>query len=166
MNVGPNLLHAVLLVCAVSSAFLTVREVRHRPMRLGRLGAPVLLAGICALVFLLLEVGSGEKPWVCLAAMVAGLAIGAVRGFTVKLQVDHMFATVRLPRAHGALLVALVLVASVLVDIGSAFAGTVAKPLREVAPNIAVLCAGLLIGRWIAVAVRSRREPHVDLYRM
>jgi hypothetical protein len=83
---------------------------RHRPLPRGRLAAPALLAMACALVFLLFHLGSQRPPWVFAAALAGGLAIGALRGFTLQLQVDHMFDKVRLPRARGSFLVALGLV--------------------------------------------------------
>lgn len=166
MNVGPNLLHLVLLVCAVSCAALTLREVRPRPMRQGRLAAPVLLSGICAFVFLMFEVGMGHSPWTCLVALAVGLVGGGLFGFTLKLQVDHLFAAVRLPRSRDSFLIALVLLGTVLIDIGGAFAGTAGAPIRSVTGDVAAGCAGLLIGRWIAIQVRWRSEPHIDLYQI
>ena len=88
---GPNLLHLVLLVCALPCARYTLSEMRHRPLPRGRLAAPALLAMACALVFLLFHLGSQRPPWIFIAALAGGLAIGALRGFTLQLQVDHMF---------------------------------------------------------------------------
>ena len=166
MNVGPNLLHLVLLFCAVSCVVLTLREVSNRPLPLQRLAAPALVAAACALVFLFLKVGIGRPPWTYGAALAAGLAGGTVRGFTLKLQVDHMFSIARLPRARGSLLVGFFLVGAVLLEIGGALAGAAGAPFRLVAPDIAAACAGVLAGRMTAIAIRWRWEPHVELRRM
>ena len=130
-----------------------------------RLAAPVLFALACALVFLLFHLGAREPAWTFFAAIGAGLLLGAARGLTLPLEVDHMFEKVRLPRAHGSLFVALCLIAAVLVEIGGAFLGTMATPVREFVPQIAALCAGILTGRACAIAFRWRRAPHIDLHR-
>jgi len=166
VTVGPNLLHVILLVCALPCARYTLSEMRHRPLPRGRLAAPALLAVACALVFLLFHLGSQRPPWMFAAALFAGLAIGALRGFTLQLQVDHMFDKVRLPRARGSFLVSLALLAAVFLEIGGAFAGPAGQPFRLVAPEIAAACAGMLTGRAMAIAMRWRGAPHVDLHRL
>ena len=166
VTLGPNLLHLVLLVCALPCARFTLSEMRHRPLPRGRLAAPALLAMACALVFLFIYLGSQQPPWMFAAALVAGLAIGALRGFTLQLQVDHMFDKVRLPRARGSFLVALGLVAAVLLEVGGSFAGPNGLAVRLVAPEIAAACAGMLTGRAMAIAMRWRGAPHVDLHRV
>jgi hypothetical protein len=162
--IGPNLLHIVLLVFAMACTYFTLGEMNHRSLRLQRLFAPVLLSGGCALVFLLFHLGAARPHWVFGAFLVGGLAIGSVRGFTLPLQIDHMFDRVRLPRARGSFLVALALVGAVLLEIGGAFAGAAGTPLRLVAPEIAAACAGMLTGRAVAIAIRWRGTPHVDFH--
>jgi hypothetical protein len=164
--VGPNLLHLVLLASAPLCVALTLREVRHRPLKPGRLAAPLLAAGACALVLFLMEVGTANSPWPFAAALAAGLLAGAVHGFTMQLQVDQMYATVRLPRARGSFYVALGLVAAVLIEVAGAIAGSAGSPFRMFAPEIAALCTGVLAGRLAAIMIRWRYEPHVDLHRM
>lgn len=166
VTLGPNLLHLVLLVCALPCARYTLSEMRHRPLPRGRLAAPAVLAMGCALVFLFLYLGSQRPLWVFAAALATGLAIGALRGFTLQLQVDHMFDKVRLPRARGSFLVAVGLVAAVLLEIGGSFAGPNGLPFRLIAPEIAAACAGMLTGRAMAIAMRWRGAPHVDLHRL
>jgi len=89
--IGPNLLHVVLLGFAAMCAYFTLGEMNHRSLRRQRLFAPVLFADACALVFLLFHLGTRQPQWVFGAALAAGLAIGTVRGFTLSLQIDHMF---------------------------------------------------------------------------
>lgn len=166
MTVGPNLLHLLLLACALPCARYTLSELRHRPLPRGRLAAPALLAMACALVFLLFHLGSQRPPWMFAAALTAGLAIGTLRGFTLQLEVDHMFDKIRLPRARGSFVVALGLVAAVMLEIGGSFAGDRGIPFRLIAPEIAAACAGMLTGRAMAIAMRWRGAPHVDLHRL
>jgi hypothetical protein len=94
-----------------------------------------------------------------------GLAAGGAHGFTLPLEVDHMFERARLPRARGAIVVVLCLVGIVLLDIGGALLGEAALPLRHILPELAALCAGFLAGRVAAIAARWQRAPHVDLHR-
>lgn len=166
MTLGPNLLHLVLLVCALPCARYTLSEMRHRPLPRGRLATPALLAMACALVFLFFHLGSQRPPWMFAAALVTGIAIGTLRGFTLQLQIDHNFDKVRLPRARGSFLVALALVAAVMLEIGGSFAGPGGQPFRLIAPEIAAACAGMLTGRAMAIAMRWRGAPHVDLHRL
>jgi hypothetical protein len=166
VTAGPNLLHLVLLACALPCARYTLSEMRHRPLPRGRLAAPALLSMACASIFLLLHLGMHRPPWSFAAALVVGLTIGVLRGLTMQLQIDHMFDKVRLPRARGSFLVALGLVVAVLLEIGGALAGLKAHPLRVFAPEIAAACAGMLTGRALAIAMRWRGAPHVDLHRL
>ncbi len=100
------------------------------------------------------------------AALAAGLAVGMRLGLVLQLQVDHMFDKVRLPRARGSFLLALALMAAVMLEIGGSLAGPTGLPFRLIAPEIAALCAGMLTGRAIAIAMRWRGAPHVGLYRL
>jgi hypothetical protein len=166
VTAGPNLLHLLLLALALPCARYALSEMRHRPLPRGRLAAPALLSMGCALVFLLFHLGAQQPPWMFGVALATGLAIGLLRGMTLQLQVDHMFDKVRLPRARASFLVALALVGAVLLDILGALLGSKGLPLRMVAPGIAAVCAGMLTGRALAIALRWRRAPHIDLHRM
>jgi hypothetical protein len=163
--VGFNILHLVLPGCSLPCVRFTLSEARHRPLRRWRLAAPVLFALACALVFLLFHLGARDPAWTFFAAMGAGLLLGAARGLTLQPEVDHMLEKVRLPRAQGSPFVALCLVAAVLFEIGGAFLGAMATPVREFVPEVAALCAGILTGRACAIAFRWRRTPHIDLRR-
>lgn len=163
--VGPNVLHIVLLGLAVPCVVYTLGEMRHWSLSRTRLAMPPLLAVACALVFLLIHLGSRQPAWMFGLSVLAGLAVGALRGFTVQLEVDHMFERIRLPRARGSFLIALVLLGAVLLEGGGALVGSRAELLRHVAPELAAVCAALLTGRAAAIAVRWRSVPHVDLRR-
>lgn len=163
--VAPNLLHILLLGLALLCVRFTVRETRHRAMTPWQLALPPLLAGGCALVLLFFSIGAHQPPLVFALAAGGGLAVGALRGLTTRLEIDHMFDVLRLPRARGVLVVALVVLGAVLLEAGSALAGGCRGPLCLVAPGLAAAGAGLLAGRAASVAARWRRAPHVDLRR-
>ena len=165
MTVAPNVLHVFLLIFALACARFTLSELRHRPLTRSRLIAPAGLALACALVFLFFQAGAQRPSWLLAAALIGGLVLGALRGFTMRLEVDHMYERARLPRARGSFLVALALVLAVLIEIGSAFVGPAALPFRLAAPEIAAACAGVLTGRVFAIIVRWRAacRPQSDL---
>lgn len=165
MTVAPNVLHVFLLVFALACARFTLSELRHRSLTRSRLIAPAALALVCALVFLFFQAGTHRPPWLLAAALIGGLALGALRGFTMRLEVDHMYERARLPRARGSFMVALALVLAVLIEIGGAFVGPAAVPFRLAAPEIAAACAGILTGRVFAIILRWRHAPHVALNR-
>jgi hypothetical protein len=66
----------------------------------------------------------------------------------------------------GPNLLHLVLLVFALPKIGGSFAGPNGLPFRLIAPEIAAACAGMLTGRAVAIAMRWRRAPHVDLHRL
>ena len=107
-----------------------------------------------------------DQRWQSAADLLAALEPFLPGRRTLQLQVDHMFDKVRLPRARGSFLVALGLVAAVLLEIGGSFAGPAGLPFRTIAPEIAAACAGMLTGRAMAIAMRWRGAPHVDLHRL
>ncbi len=162
---GPNLLHLALIALALPCVRFTLNEARHRALPRLRLYAPPLLAVACAVVFLGIDLGAKAPLWRVGLLAVAGFAMGAIRGFTLRLEVDHDFQKVRLPRARGSFMIALALLGAVLLEVGGAFAGEPATALRQLASEIAVACAAMLTGRALAIRVRWNRAPYVNLRR-
>ncbi len=165
MTVPPNLLHVLLLIFALACARFTLSELRHRSLTRTRLCAPAVLALACALVFLFFQVGAQRSPLLLAAALIGGLGLGALRGATMRLEVDHMYERTRLPRARGSFMVALVLVLAVLMEIAGAFIGPPVLAFRMAAPEIAAACTGILTGRALAIILRWKGAPQVDLSR-
>jgi hypothetical protein len=163
--IAPNVLHALLLVLALACARFTLSELRHRSLTRTRIIAPAGLALLCACIFLFFQIGAQRPAWLLAVALVGGLALGAVRGATMRLEVDHMYERARLPRARGSFMVSLALVLAVLAEIVGAFVGSAALPFRLAAPDVVAACAGILTGRALAITVRWRNAPHVHLSR-
>ena len=160
---GPNLLHFVLLVLAAGCVVSMLREASGKAVSPSRLAAPPTFAAICALLFFVLSIGTGFPSWTFAVALAIGLGAGAVRGWTMKLRVDHMFGIARVPKAPYAFLAGVVLLAAVLLEIGSALVGAATSPVRWVALDLTAARAGVLIGRASAIAVRWNKQPHRDL---
>lgn len=132
---------------------------------MARLWAPPLSSVGVAAAFLLIHLGTRQSAWTFAAAGFVGLAVGLVRGLTLKIEVDHMFDKVRLPRARGSFVLALVLLGAVALEVIGAFMGPVHVLYREFAPEIAAFCAGVFTFRAMAIRIRWRRVPYVDLHR-
>lgn len=106
---GPNLLHLVLVACAIACLYFTRGEVRHRPLTRARLWAPPMFSLGVALAFLLIHLVTRQSVWTFAAAGLGGVVVGSVRGVTLQIEVDQMLDKVRLPRARGSFVLALIL---------------------------------------------------------
>jgi hypothetical protein len=158
-----NLLHLMLAAGALVCAYLALREVRRVYVSQWRLFVPPLLAGGIAFGLMLLQLAADRPRWMFAATLLAGLAIGGVRGFTMQVEFD-----VYRPRIHSSptakrllFLVALIVVGCVAVEI----VGTVVEPQldrwRYASALLATLCAGMMLGRAAAIAGRLR-HAHWD----
>jgi hypothetical protein len=163
--VGFNLFHIVLLGCSLPCIRFALDEARCWPLSRSRLALPVVLTLVCAIIFLLFHLYASQPRWSFLAAFGAGLIVGAARGITIRMQVDHLFEKLRLFGAQVALMVAVLLVGAVLFEILGALLGEQAEFLRDMAPEIAAWCAGFFAGRAGVIILRSRNTPHSDFFR-
>ncbi|MBI3196363.1 MAG: hypothetical protein HYZ40_02400 [Rhodospirillales bacterium] len=160
-----NLLHLVLFLGALASVGLALREIRGRAMRRWQLFTLPLVATLMALILLLFQLAARQPPWMFGAAFALGLAAGAARGAILKLEVDQNWRLVRPPTRRALFWVALALAVAAGFEIGGALAGPPGALWRLAGAGIAMLCAGLLVGRAAAFAVRLGQAPHVDLRR-
>ena len=161
-----NLLHLVIVLGALACVHLARREVRGRPMSRGRLFMLPLLATLLTLILLLFHLAHGHPLWTYGAAFGAGVAGGALRGATMKLQVDQTWLLMR-PSGRSALVwVTVALAIAIGLEIGGSIAGPEENAWRYFGAEGAAVCAGLLLGRACAFAARLWRAPHVELRRM
>ena len=160
-----NLLHLVLVIGAAGAVYFALREVRSQVMRRARFARLPLTATVLALVLLLFQLAAHAVPWTFTLPFGLGLAAGALRGATMKLEVDQNYRLARPTGRRVLFWVSLALPVAVGLEIAGALSGPSGAPLRLAAAHLAMLCAGLLIGRALVLAVRLARAPHVDLRR-
>ena len=98
-----NILHLLIVLGAAGCAAVLLREARGRLLHPSRLFAAPLLAAVAALFLLALLTLEMRQPRLWALALVLGALPGAVRGFTMRLQVDHMWSLIRLPRGRDGL---------------------------------------------------------------
>lgn len=153
--------HTLMALGALLCLRATAHEARGRRMRPLRLLGPPLFATFTALVLLVSPSGELWLP----AVWVLGLLVGMVRGFAVRLYVDHLWNLIRVPRARDGLWGALALVLMVALEVVATLVGSTGTPYQAMLAAGVAFCAGLLAGRAWAVSMRIRRSPHNQLRR-
>jgi len=164
-----NLLHLAAMVGALTCVFTALQDVRsNRPTHPGRIAVVPMWAMLPTLILLWFQIANRQPVWVLATPFALGLAAGAVRGITMTLKVDRDWNLVR-PKGRRLLLwVSLAIPVAVAVEIAGSLVGpatALGKPLRLAGTELVLLCAGLLIGRGVALAVRILTAPHVQLRR-
>jgi hypothetical protein len=160
-----NLLHLVLFLGSIAAVILALREIRGRTMRRGHLFLLPMAAMLLALILLLFQLAAKQPPWMLGLPFALGLAAGAVRGATMKLEVDQNWRLVRPTSRRALFWVALAIPVAAGFEIGGAIVGPPGAPVRLAGAGIGLLCAGLLVGRAAVVVIRLVQAPHVDLRR-
>lgn len=153
-----NILHGMLALAAAASAYLALREVRRQYVSIWRLFVPPILGCAIAFGLMLIQLAAGKPAWQFGVAMLAGLAVGAARGFTMPVQIDAYRPRFQArPATKRVILwVAIVLVLCVAVDVVGAVRSPSIDPMRFFAALLATVCAGILVGRASAVTARLR----------
>jgi hypothetical protein len=132
-------------------------------MRRWHLYGPPLIATFVALVPLASGPLSAQRAIVWLLALGAGFAIGLIRGAMVRIQVDQMWALIRVPQAPCALvsviLIALLVAGRITADVAGPSGVVFLQPICAAL----AWCAGFLAGRAAAITARVRRAPHFEL---
>lgn len=88
-----NILHFLVALGATGCAGVLLREARGRLLRPVRLFAAPFLAAVAALFLLALVAPEAREPRLWAVALALGGLSGALRGFAMTLQVDHMWST-------------------------------------------------------------------------
>lgn len=159
MFVQPNVLHLLVVGGATGAVVLFRREARGRSQSPGQLFLAPLLALAAATVLLALPAPEARQPTLWLGGLAAGLMAGTARGALARLQVDHLWDRLRLPRGRDGMWTALLLGAIAL----TAFAAELvpgAGGLETAATIAAAACAGYLAGRAGSLWLRALKAPH------
>jgi hypothetical protein len=98
-----------------------------------------------------------QRWWPFPVALLVGLAVGGAYGLFVKLRIEDYWLVVRASGRPVPIWIASVLVGTVLVDLVGAWWGADARIFRYWAALLALVCAGLLFGRALALTSRLRR---------
>lgn len=131
-------------------------------MKPGRLFAAPIMAMIAALVLLLFALTEPLSRWIWLGALIAGLAVGILRGATMAIVVDQVFDRVRLPRGRHTFWIAIALAVAIASEIAFGLIGHPAGLYHAFPSAISALCAGMLFGRSTALAIRIPGAPHEE----
>ncbi|TAJ24031.1 MAG: hypothetical protein EPO67_24280 [Reyranella sp.] len=159
MIVQPNVLHLLVVGGAAGAVVLFRREARGRSQSPGQLFLAPLLALAAATVLLALPAPDARQPSLWLGGLAGGVLIGAARGALARLQVDHLWDRLRLPRGRDGMWVALTLGAVALAAFGAELMPEAAG-LETVATIAAAACAGYLAGRAGSLWLRALKAPH------
>jgi hypothetical protein len=160
-----NILHLLIALGAAGCATTLLREARGRLLHPSRLFAAPLLAAVPALFLLAIVAPELREPRLWAAALALGALAGAARGFTMRLQVDHMWTLIRLPRGRDGLWAAAALGGFAALATLLTLAGPEAGAYAALAAAGAAAGAGHLAGRAIALYLRTATAPHRDLVR-
>lgn len=168
METLPNILHLLVALGAAGCLLSVGREARGRLVAPARLLAPPLLAAAASLFLFALVPAALREPRLWLAALALGAVPGAARGFTLELQVDHMWTLLRLPHGRDGLWAARALAGLAALAVALALASGDAvdtAAYAALASAGAAAAAGYLAGRALALWLRTARTPHLDLRR-
>src|SRR5262249_27140663 len=162
---GVSVGHAPATGGTIGCALAIMRELQARPMRPWRLFLMPLLVTLVALILLAYTPPELRHPPTWGAALLIGVMIGFVRGLWMRLQVDHMWTLIRLPRPRDTLWVFVLVAMLVLGELAVAIAGPDGQKYSPLLTTTLMLCAGFCNGRAWTLALRVRSAPHFELRR-
>lgn len=160
-----TILHFLVALGATGCAGVLLSEARGRLLPPARLFAAPVLAAVAALFLLALVPPEAREPRLWAAALALGVVPGALRGFAMPLQVDHMWSLIRLPRGRDGLWTSAMLAGLALLAAMLTLADGETGAYEALAAAAAMAMAGYLGGRAFALYVRTAHAPHRDLGR-
>lgn len=153
----------LILLLAVAGALFANRERGQRLLPHWHLLVPGLAAALCTLILLSYpDIRDLADPQLWTIGFV-GVAVGAVRGWAMRMDTDTTFSQARLRHGGDALWVAWALV------LLAALQGAIETGLRKENPYEAtaelfmLITGGYLLGRSVVAWQRARTGMHVDL---
>jgi hypothetical protein len=149
-----NLLHILVILSAAACLYYAWQGAQHRTVRLRRSFWAPGLALLAALLLAFFEIAMKQRWWPFPMTLLAGVAMGAAYGLTMKMRIEDYWLVVQSAGRRIPFWIALVLAAAVLVDVVCAWWGPDARVYRFPTALIALWCAGLLWGRALALTSR------------
>lgn len=156
-------LDLLILLLAIAGALVAGRERGQQPIPRWHLLVPGLASAAGTLILLSYpDIRDLADPQMWTIGL-GGIAVGALRGWALRLDSDHAFAQVRLRSAGDAAWVAWALV------LLAALQGAIETGLRKENPYEAtaelfmLITGGYLLGRSMVAWLRARSGMHVDL---
>jgi hypothetical protein len=162
---GVSFGHILAILGTVGCGLVVMRELQTRPIRLWRLFLMPLLVTLITLFLLIYMPPEMRHPSTWGIVLLIGILIGVGRGLLMRLQVDHMWALIRIPRPRDTLIMLILVAVLVLGEIASALAGPAGGKYHPLLTTALILCAGFCNGRALTAALRIGREPHFELRR-
>jgi len=157
MSKSLNILHLLLALSVAACIHFAWQETRDKVVKLTRLlGAPAV-ALVAALIVMFIQLSTKQPFWPFAVAFGGGFAIGAARGLTIALTVERFWRVVRPPGMRAQVWITVALAAAIAVDAAGAIAGPSGLAWRFPAAVAAMGCAGMLVGRAIAMGARTWR---------
>lgn len=153
----------LILLGVAACAFVIRREAQVKPLRIWHLYAPFVAAAAVAAIPFLLSPPNPANLVVWGLALAAGAAIGVLRGLAVRIQVDQMWALVRLPQGRDALIAVVLIGLLAAARIGAQATGPSGAEYLQPINAALAWCAGFFGGRALAIVSRIRRAPHFEL---
>lgn len=155
-----NILHLAIVLGAAGCFLLARSEATGRSMRPLQIFATPSLALLTALLLLFFALTRLLSKEIAGGLLIVGFAVGAVRGSRIAIVVDQLWGRVRLRNGRYTVWVAMALMLAVGLEVSNALMGGIAFPYRIIPSTVAALCAGLLFGCAVAVAIRISTAPN------
>ena len=156
-------LDLLILLIAIAGALVAHCERGQRQIPRWYLLVPGLASMICTLILLSYpDIRDLADPQMWTIGL-AGVAVGALRGWAMRMDSDHAFAQVRLRSGSDAAWVAWALVLLAALQ-GAIETGLQAEnPYEATAELLMLITSGYLLGRSVIAWMRARSGTHVDL---
>ena len=155
-----SVLVVVLMISACVAAF---PELRRWPIPRWRLAVPSLLIAAATLVLLYLPPSNDlREPQVWMMGLVAAV-LGLARGALIGLDVDQGSGRLLLGRAPEGFWIATLAALLVVGDLLAEPLGHAGASFSQTVELVLAILASFLIGRNMALVMRSRDTPHRDL---
>ena len=152
-----NLLHILLFLSAAACFYFVLWENRQRTIAFRKHFRSSWFAIVAVLLLVFFRIGMKQPVWPVGSALAVGLVIGGAYGSYQKLRVDRSWSVPRPPGGRYAAWLAGLLLVAVAVEIAGAVIGPEARMWRFYTTLVGLGCAGALVGRSVAIAVRVWR---------